>query len=235
MKQITKNVIQITRMGSMNCYLVREDDGFTLVDTSLPGSAQTILKTAQQQGGEIKRIVLTHAHIDHVGSLDALKQKLPDVEVYLSERESALLAGDMSPRSGESQNKPRGGFPDVETTPDHLLNAGDSVKSLKVYLTPGHTPGHIAFLDTRDNTLLAGDAYHTLFGTRVTGDLNLLFPLPTFATWDKHTALKSAKAMHVVKPSRLAVGHGPVIENPADIMFKAIARASRNYSKQANG
>jgi hypothetical protein len=47
-----------------------------------------------------------------------------------------------------------------------LLRPGDRVGSLEVVGAPGHTPGHVAFLDTRDRTLIAGDVFTTLGGTR---------------------------------------------------------------------
>ncbi len=66
------NITRVSRYGFVNCYLVREDDGLTLVDTMIPGSQKKILAAAERLGAPIKRIVLTHAHGDHIGSLDAL-------------------------------------------------------------------------------------------------------------------------------------------------------------------
>ena len=80
----TNNLIQLTRLVAFNCYLVREDDGFTLIDTNMGGQAQAIMKAADELGLPIVRIVLTHAHVDHVGSLDALHEALPDVPVAIS-------------------------------------------------------------------------------------------------------------------------------------------------------
>ena len=75
-------VHRVSRFGFVNAFLVEEPDGFTLIDTMLPGSAKAILKVAD--GREIKRIALTHAHGDHIGSLDALAERLPGVEVLNS-------------------------------------------------------------------------------------------------------------------------------------------------------
>jgi glyoxylase-like metal-dependent hydrolase (beta-lactamase superfamily II) len=88
----TAHLIRLTRMGIFNCFLVREDDGFTLVDTCLAGSAPGILSVAQRFGAPIRRIALTHAHFDHVASLDALAAALPDVEICIGIREARLLA-----------------------------------------------------------------------------------------------------------------------------------------------
>jgi glyoxylase-like metal-dependent hydrolase (beta-lactamase superfamily II) len=78
------HVIQLTRFGTVNCYLVREDDGFSLIDTNLPGSAGAILNAAHTHGAPIVRVALTHAHNDHVASLDALRQELPDTEIAIT-------------------------------------------------------------------------------------------------------------------------------------------------------
>jgi len=121
--------------------------------------------------------------------------------------------------------QPRGSFPKISTTPGRLLNPGDRVGSLEVVAAPGHTPGHVAFLDTRDRTLIAGDAYSTLGGVETTSKINPRFPLAGFATWDRPTALRSAKALRTLEPVRLAVGHGNVVESPAAAMDRAIARA----------
>ena len=84
-------VHQVTKWKFVNCYLVVEDDGLTLVDTMLPRSTPTILAAAEQLGAPITRIALTHAHGDHIGSLDALHAALPDAEVIISTRDARLL------------------------------------------------------------------------------------------------------------------------------------------------
>jgi glyoxylase-like metal-dependent hydrolase (beta-lactamase superfamily II) len=217
---------KLTRLGSFNCYLVVEDDGFTLVDTNLPGSASDILAVVGEAGADIRRIALTHAHQDHVGSLEALHGELPDAEVLISERDARFLRGDRSIDAGEPQAKPRGNYIEVDVEPTGLLSAGDRVGSLEVVPSPGHTPGHVAFLDTRDRTLVAGDAYQTRGGVAVSGTLRPLFPLPALATWHKATAIESARMLRDLEPERLAVGHGRVLESPIGAMDRAIADAS---------
>ena len=95
--------------------------------------------------------------------------------------------------------------------------------------SPGHTPGHIAFLDVRDRTLIAGDAYQTRGGIAVSGVVRPLFPFPALATWDKPAALASAQALRKLQPSRLAVGHGEVLEEPMTAMDAAVAAAQAAF------
>lgn len=77
MRFIRKNTVyQLTflpRFFPVNCYLIEEDEELTLIDAALPYSAKGILKAAEDLGKPITRILLTHAHEDHVGALDALK------------------------------------------------------------------------------------------------------------------------------------------------------------------
>jgi glyoxylase-like metal-dependent hydrolase (beta-lactamase superfamily II) len=220
------NLTRISRFGFVNAYLVREDDGLTLVDTMLPRSTKVVLRAAEELGAPIVRIALTHAHGDHIGSLDALAAALPGVEVLISARDARLLKKDMSLDPGEPQRKPRGSYPGAKTRPTSTLAAGDLVGSLDVVAAPGHTPGHVAFLDRRDATLLCGDTYTTLGGVATTDKMRLPFPLASMATWDPATEIASAKALRALQPARLAPGHGQVVETPLDAMDAAIAKAS---------
>jgi glyoxylase-like metal-dependent hydrolase (beta-lactamase superfamily II) len=221
----TPNLVRLNRLGFVNAYLVPEDDGLTLVDTMIPRSQDGILAAARELGAPIARIALTHAHGDHIGSLDALAAALPNAEVSISARDARFLAGDKSLDPGEPQSKLRGSYRATDTRPTRLLQPGDRVGSLEVVAAPGHTPGHVAFLDTRDRTLIAGDAYSTLGGVATAGRVNPRFPLVAIATWDKATALRTARELRALDPARLAVGHGDVVEAPAAAMDAAIARA----------
>lgn len=226
--------VQITFFPSVfpvNCYLVHEDDGLTLIDAALPSSAEAIQRAAAELGLPITRILLTHAHSDHVGALDRLQVAIPDAGVMISSRDARLLAGDISLDDTEPQVKIRGGVPSCKTKPTRLLHSGDRIGNLEVVASPGHTPGHVAFLDVRDGTLIAGDAFQTRGGVAVSGSIRPLFPFPALATWHKPTAVDSARRLRDLKPSRLAVGHGDVLENP----FVAIERAIDTAERAAKG
>src|SRR6478672_7651221 len=119
-------VTRIVKLGFVNCYLVDEDDGFTVVDTLLSKSADRILGRASELGKPIVRIALTHAHGDHIGSVDALAAQLPDAEIVISARDARFLAGDRSLDPGEEVGKLRGTFPKqaTEAQPTRTLAPG---------------------------------------------------------------------------------------------------------------
>ncbi len=234
---ITSTLTQVTKFPGffpINAYIVREDDGLTLIDTGLPGDGKGYLAHAATLGAPIRRIVLTHAHGDHVGSLDELAAALPGVEVIASTRDARFLAGERGLDPDEPQTPLKGSITTVKTRPTHTVNAGDRIGSLEVVPTPGHTPGHMALLDTRDGAVIAGDAFMTQGGLAVSGTLKWGFPIGPIVTWHRPTAIASAHRVLALKPTRLAVGHGAVIEGP-DELSRALAAAIDEAERSLNG
>jgi glyoxylase-like metal-dependent hydrolase (beta-lactamase superfamily II) len=220
-KRLTEHIVQFTRFGFVNAFLVREDDGLTLVDTTVTRTADALLAAAREAGGPIKRVALTHGHGDHVGSLDALCERLgPRVPVLMGELDARIHAGERV-----VDGKLTGSWPKITTVPDARLVHDDMVGSLRVIDSPGHTPGHVSFLDTRDGTLIAGDVFTSIGRVATTSASNWIFPIATMVTMDRRQDLASARALRALEPPLMVVGHGPAVHAPTAAMDRAIARA----------
>src|SRR5690606_21840696 len=145
-------------------------------------------------GKPLKRILLTHTHEDHIGAIPYLKQRFPHVKIGMSAREEAILQGDHSVLPHEAQTPLKGGMPKKPFfSPDFLIEDNDQIGSLIAIATPGHSPGHLSYLDTTTQTLFAGDSFQTKGGIAVSGHMKWTFPFPAMATWHTPTAIASAR------------------------------------------
>lgn len=235
---------QLTKFGLLNCYLVAETDGFTLIDTTM-SAAKEIVSAAKTIGhGPIRRILLTHAHGDHVGSVDGLCQHTVEhvggavgssPDVAISARDARLLLKkpkqDLSLDPTEPQCKIKGSLPGTRTAPSHLVSDGELYGSLRCIATPGHTPGHFSFFDERDGTLYAGDALVTIGGgVHLSGWAPWYFPLPNIATWHRPTARTSVQRLLelplALPLARIAAGHGRVIHGGRSLVETALQQAT---------
>nr|WP_229781924.1 MBL fold metallo-hydrolase [Deinococcus daejeonensis] len=151
---------------------------------------------------------MTHTHTDHVGAIDTLMQHWPNAELLVGAADTANLT-----KLG------------VRTAPTRLLRGGDRVGSLTVIDTPGHSPGHVAYLDERDGMLYSGDTFANVPRLLVASVLHAIFPLPTFGTHDPAQTTRAARALLDVPLRTLATGHGPAIQGPLPAMRRAVQEA----------
>jgi glyoxylase-like metal-dependent hydrolase (beta-lactamase superfamily II) len=221
--------LQLTRYGLVNCYLVAESDGFTLIDSSFPGFEDDILTAAKIAGRPIRRILLTHAHPDHIGSVDALIAKLGPIEIAASPRSVPLLKlpPDTSLHPGEP-NKAIKNTPGMKSVVTRTLSEGELYGSLRVIDTPGHILGHLSLLDERDGTLYAGDAVVGHGGLRIAGHAPWYLAATNAFTWDAPMALTSAIKLLNYPITRFATGHGPVREGGIPALRAALAKLGVN-------
>jgi len=226
-------LIFVPRLFPMDCYLIEEENGVTLIDACMPSLAKRIDAAIQATGKPLIRILITHAHDDHIGAIPYLKSKYPNAKIGMSRREAAILKGDRSVQPNEPQTPLKGGMPKKALfAPDFLIEDNDRIGSLLAVSSPGHSPGHLAFLESETQTLIAGDAFQTKGGLAVSGHLNWTFPFPALATWHTPTAIASAKKLLQLNPSVLAVGHGPALIQPANMIRRAIEEAGRRLEKR---
>ncbi len=168
---------------SMNAYLFRDNDGYTIIDTGW--DTQALVKSVQEQlsennirFSEIRRVLVTHCHLDHFGMIGRYKKENNAV-IYQHENESSLIkvrfsGGDRYwPLTEEFLRT--NGMPESELTPtsfqlppvsylpdtDVPLKGGEIINvgnyHLKVINTPGHTPGHCSFYEPDKKLLFSGD------------------------------------------------------------------------------
>ena len=233
-----EHLFQLARFPGIfpvNCYFIRGDEGLTLIDAGLPGMGKLLLAAAKELEAPLVRVLLTHAHSDHLGALAELRELQPRLPFFISTRDARILAGDHSLDANEPQTKLRGGLTTLPFAPDGLFNAGDRFGPLEVIAAPGHTPGHVAFFDRRDRSLIAGDAFQTHPSLTVSGVVRWRFPFPALATWHRPTALASARHLLGYRPERLAVGHGPILEKSIAAMEQAILHAEQRQKERPDG
>uniref|UniRef100_UPI0020BD7828 MBL fold metallo-hydrolase n=1 Tax=Lysinibacillus sp. D4B1_S16 TaxID=2941231 RepID=UPI0020BD7828 len=113
------------RIFPVNCYFVEEQHKLTLIDAALPYSAKSIMDLAKTVGKPTTKIIITHAHNDHIGALDTIKEEIPDCQVYISSRDALLLEGNKTLLPHEKSVPIKGGLPkNIKTKPDLFLEEG---------------------------------------------------------------------------------------------------------------
>ncbi|SEW07786.1 MBL fold metallo-hydrolase [Halobacterium jilantaiense] len=160
--------VDCSTLDMPNAYVV--DDGeTTLVDAGWPGDESTVrdgLRAADVEPGDVDRVLLTHSDADHVGTLARLTPEL-DAPVYVHEREVPYVAGDRLP-PWTARNVVgalhrlyyrRLDLPDL---PIRAVADGDTIGGFHAYHTPGHTPGHVAYVHEALSVAFLGDLVYGL-------------------------------------------------------------------------
>jgi glyoxylase-like metal-dependent hydrolase (beta-lactamase superfamily II) len=170
---------------SVNIYLIKTNDGLISIDSgwdSAP-SVRSLEEQLAEIGAripDIRKVIVTHCHIDHMGLAHRLKQQF-NIRVYMHEKEMNLIkvrftGGDnlipITDRFLQSHGVPAAELtpPEVQLPvsadlgtiqPDVLLQGGEDIPAgeytLRVINTPGHTPGHIALYEPGRKLLFSGD------------------------------------------------------------------------------
>jgi len=191
----------------IHVWVVADDKGITLVDAGMPTMAKAILKSIKLlDKGPLKRILLTHGHSDHVGSLKKILKEA-QVPVYAHQIEIPYMEGE---QVYPGRKKPEKNVDNHIVQPLQQNENGTlpSVGGLTPYLTPGHSPGHVVYFHEEDQVLLAGDLFTSKKG-------KLKKPMKMF-TADMGKAVNSSSIVEKLKPKKLEVCHGDSVLHPAD-------------------
>lgn len=226
------NAKQFTVEEENNLFLIEENDGLILVDTTIESDQiQEIIKLIKEDGRKLKAIVITHSHADHIDGLSTFKNAFPDTPLYFPEREYQLVMK-KELLATDKQVPLKEGIPDsLPFTPDKLLVAGDKIGELEVLFTPGHTPGHICFYNPTKRYLLVGDVLQTLGGAAICGVHRDAFPKPARLNWDLPLSIEMVKGFLDLDIDYIGTGHGTVMYNPKDVLPETIAEAEALVKK----
>jgi glyoxylase-like metal-dependent hydrolase (beta-lactamase superfamily II) len=212
--------------GIVNMYLIAEADGYALIDTGFPKSAEKILKAIETVGvapNQIRHIVLTHGHPDHIGSAAALK-KATGAVIYAHADDAPIIEAGNGFRKAIAAPGLRNRImfkilgrlvTTVEpTTVDQLIADGDSFpfdRDLKAIHIPGHCLGQIALLWNRDGgVLFTADACINRGGMKITAAIE-----------DLEETRRSLAKLAGLKFKYACFGHGAPILVDADKAFRA--------------
>ena len=252
MDTLATGVTQLRIQRFVNVYFVETEtpNEWVLIDTGLPGSAKTIIAAANDlfhAGTRPEAIILTHGHLDHLGSAKELADywRVPVIAhplemPYLTDQ---ALYPPCDPTVGGSLAFMSRFFP------TQLPNLGERVQALNAedpsvpYLmgwrwlhVPGHAPGQLAFFREADQTLIGADAFATCHHDSIPA---VLLGLPkiscagTAFNYDWVAARNSVQQLAALNPQAIGCGHGPVIQGPE--AAAGLHELANNYPVPAHG
>ncbi len=201
--EIVQGIHQVDGVNA-NVYVVVDERELTVIDTGMPNNSKKILNSIRKmdrQPSDVSQIVLTHFHLDHVGSAYQLK-KATNAKVAVHEEDADFVAGKKSApkpknilfRALSSVVKP------TPVEPDVRLRENDRAGRLIVIHTPGHTAGSISLLDPVLKVLFVGDALRF-------SDGKLAGPPERF-TQDSIKAKQSIQKISMLDFDVMLSGHG---------------------------
>lgn len=223
---LTETTDLIPGMRASNAYLRKTDAGeLVLIDSGMPGNAKKIAEYISGRNLDPKSLsllLLTHADIDHAGSIWELKQN------YAPDAKAAIHSEDASRVSGEKKNKEVKGAMGVMMgvmgsimkfhtfQPDVILKDNDLIGDLRTIYTPGHTQGSVCFYNEREKVLFSGDTLLT------DGKGNVIFAGKSMSHDLERTKKSVESRIKDLDYEILLPGHGPPIMSGASSKVKEL-------------
>ena len=252
MDQVAAGVHQLRIKRFVNVYFVEAGTPgeWVLVDTGLPGSEKEIMAAAEKLygiGAKPQVILLTHGHLDHMGSALELARhwRVPVVAhpLELPYLTAQALYPPSDPTVGGSLGFMSRFFP------TQLPNLTDVVQALNLddptppclpawrwLHVPGHAPGQIALFREADHTLLGADAFAT---TNHESVLLLLLGIPKISVagapfnYNWQQCRESVRQLAALEPRSIGCGHGPVLTGLEALT--ALQQLANDYPVPAHG
>ncbi len=207
--------VTFLEVAAVNVYMWLDGDEVTLIDSGVPGSAPAIataLRNLGRRPSDVRRLVVTHGHVDHYGSAPVVAGWGARVLAHVDD--APILRGDVAkpvPVLRDWERPIYAALPSRKAPVvgvDHELHDGDVIDfggGATVLATPGHTPGSIALHLPAHRVLFTGDVVANVRGYTMAGAFNV----------DSDAVARQVAKLRELDVDVICVGHGDPLTGDA--------------------